>query len=66
MDLFDWQDYNDIVVPENADRRGVYVLLSKKKPSKNAKGFLMTTNFYFEDWHDGQKLWIKFIKKGIK
>lgn len=60
MDLFDWQDYENYTIPENADKRGVFVTLSENKPDKNEYGFYIDTSFDYRKPNNGEKLWIKF------
>lgn len=55
-----WQDYERIeFIPENAVK--VELILSKEKPVKSAKGFIMDTPFTYNKTADGSKLWIRFL-----
>ena len=57
-----WQDYENIeFIPENAAK--VELILSKEKPAKSVKGFIMTTPFTYNKTIDGSKLWVRFLTR---
>ena len=57
--MTEWQDYENITnKPENI--KAIEVILSKEKPTKDTKGFIMTTDFHYEKCKDGSKLWVRF------
>ena len=58
----EWQDYEMIeVIPENAVR--VELILSKEKPVKSDRGFIMDTPFIYSKTADGSKLWVRFLPR---
>lgn len=61
-DLWDWQEYNEVLrVPPNAQRRFM-LTLSKEKPPKDHLGFIIEGAFHYEESDNGDKLWVKFIE----
>lgn len=57
--MIEWQDYENITnKPENI--KAIEVILSKEKPTEDAKGFIMTTAFHYEKCKDDSKLWVRF------
>lgn len=62
-DLFDWQLYDECIIPENSVHGKFWLMEASEKPAREINGFLMTGSFHYENVAgNGLSLWIKFIE----